>query len=101
MMSFIIIIPRTIQLGFEWSSLGHSLYMAFSSFIFVFGLSLTILPTILGCKTSIVNFLMDTEIFNFISKISFATYLIHNSFVKAWYVEQSFNIYYSQSSRFF
>lgn len=101
MMSFIIIIPRTIQRGFKWSSLDHSLYMAFSSFIFVFGLSLSILPTILGFRISMVNFLMDTKIFNFISKISFATYLIHNSFAKAWYVEQSYNIYYSQSSRFF
>jgi hypothetical protein len=48
-----------------------------------------------------INFLMDTEIFNFIAKISFATYLTHNFFVKAWYVEQSYNIYYIQSSRYF
>jgi hypothetical protein len=100
-MNFIILIPRTIQIGMKWPQLAHSLYLTFSYFIFVFGLSLTILPTILGSRTSIVKLLLDTEIFNFITKISFVTYLIHNSFVKAWYIEQSYNTYYSHNSRFF
>jgi peptidoglycan/LPS O-acetylase OafA/YrhL len=94
-MCFIVFIPRTIQIGMEWSLTLHSLYLTFSYFIFVFGLSLTILPTILGCKALLVNLLMDTEIFNFITKISFATYLIHQLLIKIWYAGQSYNTYYS------
>jgi hypothetical protein len=59
-MIFIIFIPRTIQVGIQWPQALHSLYLAFSYFIFVFGAFLTILPSMLSCKHSIMTFLMDT-----------------------------------------
>lgn len=40
----------------------------------------------IGCKDSIIGYLMDTELFNFLTKISFATYLIHNTLAKSWYL---------------
>jgi len=44
--------------------------------VFVFGLSLTILPSILGCNST-VAFMFDTHFFNIIGKTTLAAYLIH------------------------
>ena len=76
-MIFLITIVRTLQVGNEWPQYLHSLYQSLAKLIFVIGLSLTILPSLLGCKDSVIDFVMDTKLFNFIAKISFCTYLIH------------------------
>jgi hypothetical protein len=76
-MIFLVMIPRTLQVGTTWSQDLHSLYLSLAKFLFVLGLGLTILPSLLGCKKSIIMFMMDTWFFNFIAKISFCTYLVH------------------------
>lgn len=74
---FVILIPRTSQIGYRWNNIVNSLYLTFSKITFIFGISLLTLPSLLTYKPSIVLFIMDNKFTNFISKISFMVYLIH------------------------
>jgi len=74
---FIVLIPRTLQLGHKWAQIFHSLYLSSTKLFFVMGVSMIIAPCLLGIKNDIVFWFMDTKLFNFISKISFWTYLVH------------------------
>lgn len=94
-MAFIVFIPRTLQVDITWPQIYHSLYAALTRFLFVFGLALTILPSLLGNKKSIVIFLMDTKIFNFIAKISYCTYLLHLIIIIIYYKGRTYDRYYS------
>jgi peptidoglycan/LPS O-acetylase OafA/YrhL len=94
LMLFLVMIPRTLQVGTTWSQELHSLYLSLAKFLFVIGLSLTILPSLLGCKNSMVMFMMDTSFFNFIAKISFCTYLLHLIIMEAWVTGRTYNHYY-------
>ena len=75
-MAFILLIPRTLQVGYVWPQFVESMFLTFSKTGFVVGLSLTITPSLLGVPSK-VAFFMDTKFFNFISKVSFWAYLIH------------------------
>ncbi len=75
-MLFVLLIPRTLQVGYVWPQFLVSAFLTFSKIAFVIGLSVTITPSLLGVP-SMVIFLMDTKFFNVIGKISFWTYLIH------------------------
>jgi peptidoglycan/LPS O-acetylase OafA/YrhL len=94
-MVFLITIVRTLQVGNEWPQYLHSLYQSLAKLIFVMGLSLTILPSLLGCKDSVINFVMDTRLFNFIAKISFCTYLIHLTILEIWVQSRTYSRYYT------
>ena len=76
-MSFIIIIPRLLQVGYIWPQVIHSLYYAVSKPIFLIGLLLVVLPTLIGYQKSFFNTILTPKIFHFISRISFCTYLVH------------------------
>lgn len=74
---FIVVIPRTLQVGHKWPQIVHSIYLTFTKLFFVVGVSMLAMPCLLGIKNDLFFFLMDTKAFNFIAKISFFTYLIH------------------------
>ena len=74
---FIVLIPRTLQVGHQWPQVIHSLYLTSGKFFFVIGTSMILTPALLRVKDDFVFFLLDTKLFNFTSKISFWTYLIH------------------------
>lgn len=91
----IILIPRTAQGdNHKWSQLSHSLFLTYSKLIFVIGIAIIILPSLLGTN-SIVRFTMDTKIFNLIAKISFWTYLIHLTIMYRWIFSMQIDFYYS------
>eukprot|EP00919_Chromeraceae_sp_WS-2016_P021005 GHVR01049793.1.p1 GENE.GHVR01049793.1~~GHVR01049793.1.p1 ORF type:complete len:114 (-),score=1.00 GHVR01049793.1:1495-1836(-) len=58
-------------------------------------LSLTILPSLIGVKNSMVMFTMDTSLFNFIGKISFCTYLVHLIVMTQYIESRTYDVYYS------
>jgi hypothetical protein len=58
------------------------------------GMYITILPSLLDIK-NFAFFVMDTQIFNFIAKISFWTYLIHYMVVLQITYRQKIDFYYS------
>jgi peptidoglycan/LPS O-acetylase OafA/YrhL len=60
------------------------MYHSVAKILFVMALCTTIMPSILGCKNSIISWSMDTNFFNFIAKISFCTYLIHLTVLDIW-----------------
>lgn len=77
MLIFIVVIPRTLQVGHIWPQTVHSIYLTFTKLFFVIGVSLLASPSLLGIKDDFFFWLMDTKIANSIAKISFWTYLIH------------------------
>ena len=100
-MSAIVLIVRSLQLDEDsWPLYAHSLYHAFAKFIFVIALSLTVLPSLLGCKYSCIRLVLDTNFFNIIAKISFCTYLIHLTLISIWNSSRKVNRYYSYVSMF-
>lgn len=94
-LAFVVFIPRTAQ-GDDrfWSQLAHSLFLTYSKFAFTFGLSLILLPSLLGIPT-LARFLLDTKLFNFIAKISFWTYLIHLNVVYIFVTSIKIDFYYA------
>lgn len=95
-MAFIILIPRTLQLGktYTWPQTLHSIFLACSKVVFVIGLYIMILPSLLGVK-NMTFFLLDTKFFNVTSKISFWTYLIHFMVVEYFSYSQKVDFYYA------
>lgn len=91
---FIMFIQRTNQNEHRWPQFVHSLYLTYAKTLFVMGLSLGILPSILGVR-SFINFIMDTKLFNFIAKVSFCTYLLHVLVIYQWIGKISVDTYYS------
>ena len=95
MMLFIILIPRTLQVGHKWPQVIHSLYLTFGKFIFVIGTSLAVTPALLKIKDDFLFFLLDTKLFNLTSKISFWVYLIHYMVVEFVCYRQKVDFYYN------
>jgi peptidoglycan/LPS O-acetylase OafA/YrhL len=93
-MLFVLLIPRTLQLGNTWPQSVHSFYLSAGKVFFVLGLYIMILPSLLDIQ-NITFFLMDTKIFNFISKISFWTYLIHYMIIVQIAYSQKVDFYYT------
>ena len=91
---FIVVIPRTLQLGHVWPQAVHSIYLTFSKLFFVMGVSMLVTPTLVGIKNDLFFFLMDTKLFNFTAKISFWTYLIHYMIIEHSCYVQKLDFYY-------
>lgn len=91
---FIIYIPRTLQVGYEWPQVVHSLYLTTTKLFFVMGVALLVTPSLLGIKNDMVFFIADTKFFHYIGKISFWTYLIHYMFVLHVSYTQRVDFYY-------
>lgn len=88
-----VLIPRTEQVGDSWPQLAHTLYLTYGKTVFVFSVFLIILPSLLGTQ-SIIRFIMDTKMFNFVAKVSYCTYLLHLCFIYWWDSQVSTNLYY-------
>lgn len=100
-------IPRTNQGENHWPQFVHSFYLTYAKIAFVFGLSLTLLPSIIlpvdpdkSSSKLIVRFLLDTKFFNFIAKVSFWTYLIHLTLLLLYFGSSTTDFYYTFSSVF-
>lgn len=72
-----------------------SFYWGLSKPIFLIGMIMTILPTILGYTHSIFNMLLTPKIFYFIARISFCTYLVHLLIVYQFLFTRNYNTYYN------
>ena len=90
LMFTLVFLPRNLQVGNTWPQIGHSTYLAFSKILFVIGITLTMLPAVLGID-DFVTFLCDTRFFSIIGKISFWAYLIHYMVV----MRSSYNLKYT------
>ena len=93
-MLFVLLIPRTLQVGGTWSQTLHSTYLSMGKVGFVLGLYVMILPSLLDIP-NFTFFIMDTKVFNALSKISFWTYLIHYMVVLQVTYSQKLDFYYT------
>lgn len=94
LMLFTVMIPHPLQLGDTWPQAMHSLYLSCSKVTFTLGVYIMILPSLLSVP-NMTFFLMDTKFFNFTSKISFWTYLIHYMIVETVSFSQKVDFYYT------
>lgn len=99
LMLFVVLIPRTLQVDLIWPQWLHSFYLSTGKVFFVIGMFLSILPSLLDVP-NMVFFVMDTRFFNFISKISFWTYLIHYMVVLQITYRQRIDFYYTVTDIF-
>jgi peptidoglycan/LPS O-acetylase OafA/YrhL len=95
LMSFVAFIPRGLQTGEQWPQIYHSLYWGLSKPVFILGMGMTILPTILGHRHSFFNFILTPKLFHFIARISFCTYLVHLMVLYYFILSRNYNIYYN------
>jgi peptidoglycan/LPS O-acetylase OafA/YrhL len=99
-MSFVGFIPRDLQVGHEWPQIAHSFYWGFSKPIFLLGMVLTILPTMLGHSHSFFNTLLTSKSFHYIARISFCTYLVHLMVLYNYFFTRNYDIYYGIVDQF-
>lgn len=90
----IVLLPRSLQVGHQWPQFAHSLYLTSTKLLFVVGISLLCIPSLLGAKNDFFFWLMDTKLFNFIAKISFVTYLVHYMVINYLHYTQKVDYYY-------
>ena len=92
---FVVFIPRTAQGDNYWPELAHAFYLTYSQTLFVMGIALIILPSLLCQKmNSYVRFILDTKFFNFVAKISFWTYLIHLTVLLQYFLSRTASSYF-------
>ena len=91
---FVMFIQRTNQFLPGWPQLVHSLYLTYAKTLFVMGLGIAMLPSLLSVG-SMINFSMDTKMFNFVAKVSYCTYLVHFMFLQMWTGGMIIDYYYS------
>jgi peptidoglycan/LPS O-acetylase OafA/YrhL len=99
-MAFVVFIPRMLQTGSQWPQIWHSLYFCFSRIIFLLGLTMVILSSLLGIKTSFFRILLDTSLFNIIAKISFCVYLVHFIVLSQYLGNFKVDLYFNELDRF-
>lgn len=96
LMSFVAFIPRCQQTGdCRWSQTMHSLYWGLSKPIFLLGMTMTILPSMLGHFHSFFNLILTPKIFTFIARTSFCTYLVHLMVLDYFILSRNYNLYYN------
>jgi peptidoglycan/LPS O-acetylase OafA/YrhL len=83
------------DLGHHWPQWVHSLYWVISKPIFIGGMFLTVLPSILGCRHSFFATILTAKVLHFIARISFCTYLVHLFVLYYFLCDRSYDIYYS------
>ncbi len=76
-MAFVTFFPRMLQVGYEWPQAFHSMCLNFGRSLFPFAILLVVLPSMLGVQGSFFRLILDTPVFNFLSRISYGTYLVH------------------------
>ena len=107
LMVFIVFIPRPLQLGtaysnieYTWPQWIHSLYFTFSKPIFIGGMIMTFLPSILSIRHSIINTILTARVFFFLARISFCTYLVHLFVIFQFLYSRSYDVYYDIKETF-
>lgn len=100
LMAFLAFIPRTLQAGYEWPQILHSLYLCFSRVLFNLGIVLTLGPSLLGIKSSFFRTVLDTSLFNIIAKLSFCGYLVHYMIISQFLAAVTYDTYYQITDRF-
>lgn len=68
--------------------------------LFIVGIIMLVLPTILGCKHSFFKLILDNKLFNFMAKISFCTYLVHLIVLIQYIFSRTEDSYYSITDAF-
>ena len=91
---FVLFIPYTLQQGYQWAQILHSLYLSVAKLLFVLGLSLALYPSLTGHQ-SLITTLLDTRLFNFLAKISFWLYLCHLLFIFQFDGSLKYDSYYN------
>jgi peptidoglycan/LPS O-acetylase OafA/YrhL len=100
LLCFLTFLPRSIQNGSDWPLWAHALYWTFSKPIFILGMILIVLPTIIGVKNSFFCTILNNKLFSFIAKISFCTYLVHLMVVYQYIFSRFADNYYSITNVF-
>ena len=72
----------------------QSIYYTFSKPVFLFGMILVILPSILGISCSFFNLVLNAKVLTFIARISFCTYLVHLIVIYGFILERTYDVYY-------
>ena len=99
-MSLVAFIPRSLQTGTAWPQINHSLYWGLSKPVFLLGMGMTILPTMLGHSHSFFNLILTPKLFHFIARISFCTYLVHLMVLYYFILSRNYDIYYNTIDNF-
>ena len=94
-MALVTFITRPLQTGSHWDQIGHSLYWTLSKPIFIAGMIMTVLPSILGIKHSFFNLILNAKSLSFIARISFCTYLVHYIIIGQVIATRTYDIYFS------
>ena len=55
---------------------------------------MTVRPSILGDKNSLIRTILSCKLFSFIARISFSTYLVHLFVVYQYIYSRSYDVYY-------
>ena len=95
LMAFATFITRPVQMGGTWPQSLHSLYYALSKPVFLFGMVLTLLPTVLGVRGSFFDLILTNRCFVFIARISFCTYLVHLIVMEQFFGTRTYDISYN------
>ena len=80
--------------GSKWPQQVHSLYWALSKPLFIIGLFMTTLPSILGFRHSFFELALSNKLLMFIARVSFCTYLVHLMVIYQFIYVQNADIYY-------
>ncbi|CAK67580.1 unnamed protein product (macronuclear) [Paramecium tetraurelia] len=65
------------QIEMSWPKWYQHIYHAFCRFLFTFGLTLIVLPNLVGAYDLLNSKFMNNTLFKFMAKISFTMYLVH------------------------
>lgn len=80
--------------GSIWPQAVHSLYNALSKPLFILGVFLTVLPSVVGIHHSFFNLVLNAKILVIIARISFCTYLIHIFILTQFIYSRTYDTYY-------
>ena len=81
----------------SWSDTEYYAYIAFERFIFGMGLSLLLLPVLLGHFQPVMRFLSFSP-YNILSKLTFSVYLVNDSILQGAYKSQKSTMELNQSN---
>ena len=99
-MALVTFIVRPLQTGSHWPQVAHYLYLVLSKPVFIFGMILTVLPSILGISNSFFALILNVKIFAWIARISFCTYLVHLMLILGYYYSRTYDVYYKVQDTF-
>jgi len=100
LMVLVTFIVRPLQTGSHWPQEAHSFYLVLSKPVFIFGMILTVLPSILGIRHSFFALILNVKLFAWIARISFCSYLVHLMVIVWYYYTRTYDVYYKFQDTF-